>query len=637
MTRAFRPCVKAFIPRMLAFVVAALNVACFDVNIVFPPPQTRLFCRLCEISIEYNCGSLPEQQCNIIVSAHNQNLSSHQVSCSSSSHAAVLDVTRLPGDLEHVEFSAQLSCSHMQPAAVATVQYAVTPLPQAAPPSNTVPANAAIALSRLPLGDPLVAGVARTITTNLKFSFALFRNPRVVAIDCWAQLPTACSRGVSLADCMEASGYGATLWLAYSNASLESPAGFETERDSIVIQVVLSHSPSGASLNILAAAPASALRFARRTSPADFFSQRSCSPSLKAQIASDLNLWLSSDLKLTRQDIDAGYASSWCARITVINGTVYSVDPKPHIQMTNGAEHWFFSMLSEILAHLYGAVSLPDIDVLVGGEIPELPHGAKLPILSMTQSVAHMNIMYPDTYFLYWNGRRLPDHAWYRPPTDFSRAQAAVPWHQRIPKLYWRGTVAGWKSNSRGRVVILGRLHPDLIDALPQRLVNDAWTESVPESQGGWTDFSDAMRRGSPGNATEVFSYKYVINTHGNGNDWSNRFRSLLSTGAAVFKQESSLYEFWEWGLKPWVHFIPVRRDLSDLPQLLQWAQQHDAEAKKIAEAGVRYVQSNVRYDDALCYWSELASALPRTIDYAPSAPDASQPHRITKAFEAKA
>ena len=216
--------------------------------------------------------------------------------------------------------------------------------------------------------------------------------------------------------------------------------------------------------------------------------------------------------------------------------------------------------------------------MLVGGEVPELLHGAKLPILSMTQSAAHMNIMYPDTYFLYWNGRRLPDHAWYRPPLDYSRLHAAVPWQLRVAKLYWRGTVAGWKSNSRGRLVILGRLHPHLIDALPQRLVNEAWTEHVAESEGGWTDFSDAMRRGSPGNASEVFSYKYVINTHGNGNDWSNRFRSLLSTGAVVFKQESSLYEFWEWGLKPWVHYVPVRRDLSDLPKLLQWAQQHDSE-----------------------------------------------------------
>ncbi len=630
----FRPCAKAFVSCIFAIFVAAFNVACFEIAIVFPPSQTRLFCRHCDITIEYHCSSLPEQQCNVIVSSQKHTLSSELVSCASSSHAVVIDVSQLPDSFENVEFTAQLSCSHMQPAAMAAASYTITPLPQTAPPS--VPSNAAVALSRLQLGDPLVAGVAATITTNLRFSFPLFRSPLVTAIDCWAHLHRACRNGLGLADCLETSGDGATLWLAYSNASLASPAGFETDRDSIVVQTILTHSPAGASLNIIAASPASALRFARRTSPADFFTQRMCSPSLKAQIAADLNLWLSADVKVSRQDIDAGYASSWCARITVVNGTVYSLDPKPHIQATNGAEHWFFSMLSETLAHLYGTVSLPDIDVLVGGEVPELPHGAKLPILSMTKSVAHMNIMYPDTYFLYWNGRRLPDHSWYRPPTDFSRIHAAVPWHQRIPKLYWRGTVAGWKSNSRGRVVILGRLHPHLIDALPQRLVNDAWTETVPESQGGWTDFSDAMRRGSPGNASEVFSYKYVINTHGNGNDWSNRFRSLLSTGAAVFKQESSLYEFWEWGLKPWVHFIPVRRDLSDLPQLLQWAQQHDSDAKKIADAGVRYVQNNVRYDDALCYWSELAAALPRTIDYAPKAPDASQPHRITKAFEAQ-
>ena len=89
--------------------------------------------------------------------------------------------------------------------------------------------------------------------------------------------------------------------------------------------------------------------------------------------------------------------------------------------------------------------------------------------------------------------------------------------------------------------------------------------------------------------------------------------------------------------VKPWVHYIPVRRDLSDLPQLLQWAQQHDSEAKRIAEAGVRYVENHVRYDDALCYWSELAVALPRTLNYAPVAPDASQVHRITTAFESQA
>lgn len=636
MARWSRHCVRPALFYLAVISLAACNVSSVEIAIAFPPPETQLFCRLCGIDIQYHCDALPDSQCAIAVHVHGNLLASDPVSCEAHNHTAALDVTRLPSDLSHAEVIVRLSCSHLQSTAVAAVQYVLTPLPQTAPPSAHT--NSALLLSRLPLADPLVAGVAATITSNLRFSFPIFRSARVAAIDCWAQLPQACSGSGSLSDCIAANRDGITLWLAFSNASLASPVVFDHHTSSIAIQTSLTQSQhAGASLNIIAAAPASALRFTRRSTPTEFFAQRKCSPALQAQVSADLNLWLGADLRLSRAEIDGGYASSWCARITVINGTVYSLDPKPHMQMTNGAEHWFYSMLSETLAHLYGIVALPDMDILVGGEVPELPHGAKLPILSMTKSTAHMNILYPDTMFLYWDGLRLPDHVWYRPPADYSRAHAVVPWHKRIPKLYWRGTVAGWKSNSRGRLVILGRLHPQLIDALPQRLVNEAWTERVAESEGGWTDFSDAMRRGTPGNASEVFSYRYVINTHGNGNDWSNRFRSLLSTGAVVFKQESSLFEFWEWGLKPWVHYVPVRRDLSDLPQLLRWAQQNDSEARRIAEAGVMYVQSSVRYDDALCYWSQLAAALPRTIDYAPVAPDPSQPYRITKAFEAQA
>ena len=36
---------------------------------------------------------------------------------------------------------------------------------------------------------------------------------------------------------------------------------------------------------------------------------------------------------------------------------------------------------------------------------------------------------------------------------------------------------------------------------------------------------------------TQVERYRLAISTHGNGNEWSNRFRTLLSSGAAVLKQ----------------------------------------------------------------------------------------------------
>lgn len=79
----------------------------------------------------------------------------------------------------------------------------------------------------------------------------------------------------------------------------------------------------------------------------------------------------------------------------------------------------------------------------------------------------------------------------------------------------------------------------------------------------------------------EILKYKYVINTHGNGNEWNNRLRSLLSSGAVVFKQEATLFEFFERELVPYEHYIPVRSDLSDLVRffLLQSRQQQRLES----------------------------------------------------------
>jgi hypothetical protein len=347
---------------MFAILAAACSVACLEISISFPPPKTRLFCRLCEINLDYECHSFPDDKCHIVVSAPNHQLSSDQVSCSSSSHTALLDVTNLPGDMDHIEFTAQLSCSHLRSSAVAAAPYAVTPLPHAAPPS-TIATSAAV-LSQLPLSDPLLAGIASTIISNMKFSFPLFRSPRVASLDCWAQLPRACSTGISLGDCISASSHSATLWMAFTNASLHSPLHLHPHTDSIVIQVALSHTQhSGASLNILAAAPASALRFNRRTSPHEFFSQRQCSPTLKSRVLADMNLWLSADLRISRQDVEAGYASSWCARITVINGTVYATPPflqciivtfkqvQPRSQATLASDKWRGAL---VLLHAVG-------------------------------------------------------------------------------------------------------------------------------------------------------------------------------------------------------------------------------------------------------------------------------------------
>jgi hypothetical protein len=44
--------------------------------------------------------------------------------------------------------------------------------------------------------------------------------------------------------------------------------------------------------------------------------------------------------------------------------------------------------------------------------------------------------------------------------------------------------------------------------------------------------------------------------------------------------------DFYHAELQPWVHYVPVRMDLGDLPEKLKWADSNPDEAEKIARAG---------------------------------------------------
>ena len=54
------------------------------------------------------------------------------------------------------------------------------------------------------------------------------------------------------------------------------------------------------------------------------------------------------------------------------------------------------------------------------------------------------------------------------------------------------------------------------------------------------------------------------------------RFPWLLAGGSAVLKQESKYYEHFYSQLKPWVHYVPVKPDLSDILEKVKWLVDND-------------------------------------------------------------
>ena len=60
------------------------------------------------------------------------------------------------------------------------------------------------------------------------------------------------------------------------------------------------------------------------------------------------------------------------------------------------------------------------------------------------------------------------------------------------------------------------------------------------------------------------------------------RMPYLLAGHSLVFKQDSPYYEHFYKKLVPWTHYVPVKRDMSDILDQLEWAKEHDEEVGNV-------------------------------------------------------
>lgn len=86
---------------------------------------------------------------------------------------------------------------------------------------------------------------------------------------------------------------------------------------------------------------------------------------------------------------------------------------------------------------------------------------------------------------------------------------------------------------------------------------------------------------------------------------FTERFPKLLRSGSLVFK--STKYREWfSERIFPWIDYIPVKHDLSDLEEKVAWAHTHQAQAQRIAEHGRKTVERHIRPEDQQCYTYRL-------------------------------
>jgi Glycosyl transferase family 90 len=102
--------------------------------------------------------------------------------------------------------------------------------------------------------------------------------------------------------------------------------------------------------------------------------------------------------------------------------------------------------------------------------------------------------------------------------------------------------------------------------------------------------------------------FKYIINVSGHVR--AHRLSAEFSYGSVILIV-GGRYKLWfEKSIKEWVHYVPVKEDLSDLIQQIDWCEANDTECRKIALAARQFYEKYLSREAVLDYLETLTCNL---------------------------
>lgn len=252
-------------------------------------------------------------------------------------------------------------------------------------------------------------------------------------------------------------------------------------------------------------------------------------------------------------------------------------------------QHTGFKMfIDSILTTLVRIVKLPDLEFIVNlGDWPLVKRDRKskiqnFPVFSWCGSEDSLDIVMP-TYDITESSLE----GMSRVSIDIMSVQnTRTSWSEKIPKAFWRGRDS---RRERLNLVDIARKNPDLFNV---SLTNFFFFRNEESKYGPRSPHISFY---------EFFNHKYQINV--DGTVAAYRFPYLLASNSVVFKQESPFYEHFYKQVFPMRHYIPVKRDLSNLVDQIIWAKQNDKKARKIADNAQTFANENLTADQIFCYY----------------------------------
>lgn len=305
----------------------------------------------------------------------------------------------------------------------------------------------------------------------------------------------------------------------------------------------------------------------------------------RSVIEEDLAPWKNG---ITEEVFNTAKSNNYGSHYQIVNHKLYREEGCMFPARCSGNEHFILEVIKK----------LPDMEFVINTrDWPQISSRQQpIPVFSFSKVRGQSHdIMYPAWTF--WEGGPA---VWPIYPTGLGRwdeqreiiprTAKSWPWEKKKNKGFFRGSRT---SSERDPLILLSRSNPELVDA--EYTKNQAWKSEA-----------DTLHR-PPAKEIRLedhCDYKYLFNFRGVAASF--RFKHLFLCDSVVFHVGSAWLEFFYPAMKPWVHYIPVKEDLSDVRDLLEFAKENDDVVHEIAKRGRQFIWDHLRMEDVTCYWETL-------------------------------
>ncbi len=199
-------------------------------------------------------------------------------------------------------------------------------------------------------------------------------------------------------------------------------------------------------------------------------------------------------------------------------------------------------------------------------------------VFSYSQENSYENVI-PDFTFHNWQEVRIE---------DYIETVNEIDKYGRLPfevnKVGWMGVLE--TNPMRKTLFDIGQAHTDILD-----IINMNWKENQEPTR--YMSLPELVSK-----------YSTLIDIEGVG--WSGRLKFLLWSHRPLIIVDRPHKEYYFEHLKEWEHYIPVKRDLSDLIEKTNWIMNNYDKAQKIAENAYEFAKIHLTREACYAQWDKM-------------------------------